>query len=114
MTSKAAADVLRKARALPRPVPPTPNKCRACGCTDESACDEGCSWVSVEQRSRPLCSACAGTEKDLAEALRRIDRLARIAKGGFEVVYEAARIARAALVRRRAAAVNLDPSWGGR
>jgi hypothetical protein len=28
--------------------------CRECGCTDDSACPEGCSWIEVD-----LCSACA-------------------------------------------------------
>lgn len=28
--------------------------CRVCGCTDESACDGGCSWIGDD-----LCSACA-------------------------------------------------------
>jgi hypothetical protein len=28
--------------------------CRECGCTDRSACDEGCCWVLED-----LCSACA-------------------------------------------------------
>lgn len=27
--------------------------CRACGCTDMSACDDGCYWVEDD-----LCSAC--------------------------------------------------------
>ena len=27
--------------------------CIVCGCTDDDACDEGCSWVSYD-----LCSAC--------------------------------------------------------
>lgn len=29
-------------------------RCRACGCTDNFACDEGCGWVESD-----LCSACA-------------------------------------------------------
>lgn len=29
-------------------------QCRECGCTDNSACDEGCAWVEPD-----LCSACA-------------------------------------------------------
>lgn len=28
-------------------------RCRECGCTDEAACDGGCSWVEAD-----LCSAC--------------------------------------------------------
>lgn len=28
-------------------------QCRACGCTDNDACEEGCSWVEAD-----LCSAC--------------------------------------------------------
>jgi len=30
--------------------------CRECGCTDDKACEGGCSWVEVD-----LCSACAGS-----------------------------------------------------
>jgi hypothetical protein len=30
--------------------------CRVCGCTDERACAEGCSWAN---RERTVCSACA-------------------------------------------------------
>lgn len=29
--------------------------CRACGCTDDRACPDGCSWVDAD-----LCSACVG------------------------------------------------------
>lgn len=32
--------------------PPT---CRVCGCTDEQACDGGCTWVEPD-----LCSSCEG------------------------------------------------------
>ena len=28
--------------------------CRECGCTDFTACDDGCEWVDID-----LCSACA-------------------------------------------------------
>ncbi len=31
----------------------TVRRCRACGCTDNHACPEGCSWVEED-----LCSAC--------------------------------------------------------
>ena len=31
--------------------------CRICGCTDEVACEGGCSWVEDD-----LCSECAGGE----------------------------------------------------
>jgi ParB family chromosome partitioning protein len=33
--------------------------CRTCGCTDEHACDGGCSWVEDPQGLGDLCSACA-------------------------------------------------------
>ena len=29
--------------------------CRVCGCTNEAACEDGCSWVEDD-----LCSACVG------------------------------------------------------
>lgn len=31
--------------------------CRVCGCTDDTACADGCSWVEDD-----LCSACVGKE----------------------------------------------------
>lgn len=31
-----------------------PGVCRVCGCTENRACDDGCSWVT-----RDLCSTCA-------------------------------------------------------
>lgn len=31
--------------------------CRVCGCTDDHACEGGCSWVEED-----LCSACVGKE----------------------------------------------------
>ena len=33
--------------------------CRACGCTDITACDEGCYWVAGD-----LCSACVGSHDE--------------------------------------------------
>jgi hypothetical protein len=54
--------------------PPRPGTCRVCGCTEEHACDGGCSWVD---RACTLCSACAGTPADLAYALRWIAHLLR-------------------------------------
>jgi transcriptional regulator with XRE-family HTH domain len=39
----------------PADVPPI---CRACGCTDDRACRNGCSWVESD-----LCSACASEAK---------------------------------------------------
>ena len=32
--------------------------CRICGCTEDNACEGGCSWVEVD-----LCSACADKEE---------------------------------------------------
>ncbi len=34
--------------------------CRVCGCTDDHACEGGCSWVEED-----LCSACVGQEGQL-------------------------------------------------
>lgn len=34
-------------------------KCRVCGCTEDNACEGGCSWVEDD-----LCSACADKESD--------------------------------------------------
>ena len=72
--------------------------CRVCGCTENNACTEigdclrqetkagrlrtvlyqgpvGCQWVTVEGATEPLCSACSGTEADLAEAIGRLVRM---------------------------------------
>ena len=56
--------------------------CRVCGCTEHNAClldDAGhvdlamtCSWVrTTGHDAGPLCTACAGTADDLAEAMTR-------------------------------------------
>jgi hypothetical protein len=37
-------------------VEPCPGVCMVCGCTEDRACDGGCSWVDEAQT---LCSACA-------------------------------------------------------
>ena len=39
--------------------------CRGCGCTDERACPEGCSWVEPD-----LCSECAELEPDVPTNLQ--------------------------------------------
>lgn len=46
--------------------------CIVCACTDEMACDDGCSWVKLIGKSKGLCSACpapANTQK-LTKELR--------------------------------------------
>jgi hypothetical protein len=43
--------------------------CRICGCTEENACEGGCSWVEAD-----LCSACA---PDVARAEKKSRRRAR-------------------------------------
>jgi hypothetical protein len=40
--------------------------CRLCGCSEEDACDGGCSWAGPE-----LCSACDAKDKLLVRALSR-------------------------------------------
>jgi ParB/RepB/Spo0J family partition protein len=42
-----------------------PGTCRMCGCTDEEACEGGCSWVEPD-----LCSACAPKEQAPAKGPR--------------------------------------------
>lgn len=68
---------------MPPVNPPLKNDgpaCRVCGCTEHNACRhvivwEGpltCSWVETTGAdSGALCSACAGTDNDLAESWRR-------------------------------------------
>lgn len=84
--------------------------CRVCACTDDNACEGGCSWVRVEPNGPPLCSECDGTEGDVIEATRRIASLSRRG-GGFEVVYEAARIARALSKRVKVRSIRGN-RWG--
>lgn len=38
-----------------KPDPSKPARCVRCGCTEEHACEDGCSWVDDEHL---LCSAC--------------------------------------------------------
>jgi len=38
--------------------------CKVCGCSEDDACEEGCSWVDAA-----LCSACASVGKRLIDAL---------------------------------------------
>jgi len=66
---------------MPPVHPPLKNDgpaCRVCGCTKNNACvdddifGEACSWVKTRGVDvGPLCSACAGTADDLAEAIGR-------------------------------------------
>jgi hypothetical protein len=96
---------------------PTEPACRVCGCTEHNACEDGCSWVKVEDGSPPLCSACDGKPGDLAEAVKRALSLQR-KYGADNVGLEVAAILRAALKRLRVRlamdARNPDPAWGGR
>jgi hypothetical protein len=36
-------------------------RCRVCGCTDDDACPDGCSWVPDPAMAGYLCSACLVT-----------------------------------------------------
>lgn len=72
--------------------------CRVCGCTEHNACVEmvtlqltakqkrerwssgalvACLWVKTEGATPPLCSACSGTDADLAEVTLRMLRYMR-------------------------------------
>ena len=44
-------------------------RCRVCGCTDEQACDGGCTWVEDPRGMGDLCSTCLPDVEGL-EALR--------------------------------------------
>lgn len=39
--------------------PSTMRVCVDCGCTDDAACAEGCSWVTAAVEANQLCSSCA-------------------------------------------------------
>jgi hypothetical protein len=91
--------------------------CRCCGCTENNACIShgmgpthyrskvivprtyACSWVKVEGATPPLCSACSGTEADMAEAIARGCRMLTLhSTSGIGM---AVKIGKAALARRR-------------
>lgn len=58
-----------------------------------------CSWVKPEANTPPLCSACAGTEADMAEAIARGCRLLeQCSTAGIDM---AVIIGKAALARRK-------------
>jgi hypothetical protein len=46
---------------------PVVGVCRVCGCTDEEACEGGCSWVEPD-----LCSACVDEANRAAALLSRV------------------------------------------
>jgi hypothetical protein len=41
-------------------------RCRVCGCTDDRACEGGCSWIEAD-----LCSACVETAERFAVVLTK-------------------------------------------
>ena len=47
------------------PFGPTPSgtdlPCRVCGCTQDRACEQGCTWVPDPTGVGPLCSSCEWT-----------------------------------------------------
>jgi hypothetical protein len=63
----------RRCLAIQEANMPKRKKCRRCGCTDERACDGGCSWVA----DIDVCSACL---TDLENAVYD-DLVIRIASG---------------------------------
>jgi hypothetical protein len=80
---------------------PRPGTCRVCGCTDDHACPEGCSWVD---RDHTLCSACEGRPSDVIWHLTWIARLTRTSKLSLRDCAKVRNIALAA--RRRFAMAN--------
>lgn len=53
------------------------DRCRVCGCTEDNACEGGCSWMTVSDHDAggPMCTACPGTEGDLNEVMARVIRV---------------------------------------
>jgi hypothetical protein len=96
----------------------TETACRVCGCAEHNACDEGCSWVSVEKDSPPLCSACSGKPTDMIEVCRRIRAMFRNYGFCADTAQQANVILTAlgsrATARLAAEERNPDRSWGGR
>lgn len=105
---------------MPPVHPPLKNDgpaCRVCGCTEHNAClidrrqpqikrprswqpgTVTCSWVRTEANTPPLCSACSGTDADMAEAIARGVRLLEMCSDrGIDM---AVTIGKAALARRK-------------
>lgn len=44
--------------------------CRVCGCTDEQACEGGCSWVEDPQLLGDLCSSCLPLVRLVRDGIR--------------------------------------------
>lgn len=91
--------------------------CRVCGCTKNNACVTSrvypmpplcCSWVTVVDEAQPLCSACAGTAADLAEAVGRVQKLLDKRPGDRRAMNEAWFVNRHALARYRKRKKEVD------
>lgn len=87
-------------------------KCRACGCTDEIGCDEGCEWVE-----RDLCSACIPKLQRARDAVI-FYRATRDFHRSLEQSVRAAAAQAAKLLRDLPSGVEIDgrvykahPSW---
>ena len=48
-------------------------KCRVCGCTDDQACEGGCSWAEPD-----LCSKCAAKKKRIRVSAENYKELVRL------------------------------------
>jgi len=62
------------------PIGQRPGVCRWCGCTNDHACDAGCSWAN---RERTLCSACVPLDRALRTVAGRIELAKCLQEGGF-------------------------------
>lgn len=63
-------------------IPLVPGRCRWCGCTEENACANGCSWV---ERSYTLCSECVPLDKALQTIAGRRELAEFLQEHGFLV-----------------------------
>ena len=60
LAGKVPAEILKADRGADAdPMEEKERTCRVCGCTEESACEGGCSWVEED-----LCSACVNDKQD--------------------------------------------------
>lgn len=77
---------------------PKPGTCRVCGCIEQRACPGGCWWTD---KDKTLCSACAGTERDIDYSLNWVARLLNSEGDRRSLINKTYKIAVGALRRQR-------------
>jgi len=94
---------------MSRPTLTKLGQCAACGCTDEHACEGGCSWVDVDHT---ICSACLDpfimTETDFEfRELLELEQCTRLLDVLAEELRERARVVEGLAVATDLRAIQL-------